>query len=109
MLRPCWSVKVLLRESIRAGEPGWAMAVVFLLDRFFYMVDGSDTLLKIAKALHRRHPGTPVAPQMVIRQARVYLNTGEMVVLVPNLKSVVSVVLNSRKQAEGRGGEGGGG
>ncbi|XP_062864817.1 alpha-protein kinase 1 [Trichomycterus rosablanca] len=69
---------VLLRESIRAREPGWSMSVVFLLDRFFYLVDGSHTLLKIAKALHRRYPETPVAPQIVIRQARVYLNAGKL-------------------------------
>lgn len=64
-----------------AGEPAWAMAVIFLLDRFLYWIDGSHTLLKIATALHTHYPETPVAPQIIIRQARVYLNTGEGLVL----------------------------
>lgn len=67
-----------LRASIKAGQPAWAMAVIFLLDRFLYWLDRSHTLLKIAKTLHRLYPRTPVAPQIVIRQARVYLNNGKL-------------------------------
>ncbi|KAK3507696.1 hypothetical protein QTP70_033958, partial [Hemibagrus guttatus] len=67
-----------LRVSIIAAEPAWAMSTVFLLDRFLYWIDGSHTLLKIAKALHMRYPETPIAPQIIIRQARVYLNTGKL-------------------------------
>lgn len=64
-----------------AGEAAWAMSVIFLLDRFLYWIDGSHTLLRIAKALHTRYPEIPIAPQIIIRQARVYLNTGEVIVL----------------------------
>ncbi|XP_076866648.1 alpha-protein kinase 1 [Brachyhypopomus gauderio] len=67
-----------LRASILAAEPEWAMSVIFLVDRFLYRIDSSHTLLKIAKALHRRYPETPIAPQVVIRQARIYLNTGKL-------------------------------
>ncbi|KAI5607353.1 alpha-protein kinase 1 [Silurus asotus] len=69
---------VSLKASIMAAEPAWAMSIIFLLDRFFYWTDNSHTLLKIAKALHIRYPETPVAPQIIIRQARVYLNTGKL-------------------------------
>uniref|UniRef100_A0A3B1IE49 Alpha kinase 1 n=1 Tax=Astyanax mexicanus TaxID=7994 RepID=A0A3B1IE49_ASTMX len=67
-----------LKSSIVGAEPLWAMSVVFLVDRFLYWKDSSHTLLKIAKALHRNYPETPVAPQVIIRQARVYLNTGKL-------------------------------
>lgn len=59
-----------------AQEAQSALAVVFLVDRFIYWTDESSRLLKITKLLHRRHPDTPIAPQLVIRQARVYLNSG---------------------------------
>ncbi|KAF4111709.1 alpha-protein kinase 1 [Onychostoma macrolepis] len=67
-----------LRDSIAAEEPEWAVAVVFLLDRLLYWMDGSRVLLKIAKALHKRYPDVPIAPQVIIRQARVHLNTGKL-------------------------------
>ncbi|XP_069578865.1 alpha-protein kinase 1 [Brachyistius frenatus] len=68
----------LLKASITAQEAHSALAVVFLVDRFLYWTDESSRLLKIAKRLHRRHPDTPIAPQLVIRQARVYLNSGKL-------------------------------
>ncbi|KAG7240130.1 hypothetical protein INR49_027985 [Caranx melampygus] len=68
----------VLKASIVAQEAGTALAVVFLVDRFLYWTDESSRLLKITKLLHRRHPDTPVAPQLVIRQARVYLNSGKL-------------------------------
>ncbi|XP_012716952.2 alpha-protein kinase 1 [Fundulus heteroclitus] len=68
----------LLRTSIRAQEPHTSLAVVFLVDRFLYWTDESSRLLKITKLLHKRHPDTPVAPQLVIRQARVFLNSGKL-------------------------------
>uniref|UniRef100_A0A674EAS9 Alpha kinase 1 n=1 Tax=Salmo trutta TaxID=8032 RepID=A0A674EAS9_SALTR len=68
----------LLKASILAREPQWAASVVFLMDRFLYWTDESSRLLKITKLLHRHYPGTPIAPQLVIRQARVYLNDGKL-------------------------------
>lgn len=68
----------VLKASIVAQEAGTALAVVFLVDRFLYWTDESSRLLKITKVLHRRHPDTPVAPQLVIRQARVYFNSGKL-------------------------------
>ncbi|XP_035799814.2 alpha-protein kinase 1 isoform X2 [Amphiprion ocellaris] len=67
-----------LKASITAQEARSALAVVFLVDRFLYWSDESSRLLKIAKLLHRRHPYEPIAPQLVIRQARVYLNSGKL-------------------------------
>lgn len=66
----------VLKASIMAQDAHMALAVVFLVDRFLYWTDESSRLLKITKLLHRCHPDTPVAPQLVIRQARVYLNSG---------------------------------
>ncbi|KAM7377594.1 hypothetical protein PAMA_014074 [Pampus argenteus] len=68
----------VLKASIMAQEAHTALAVVFLVDRFLYWTDESSRLLKITKLLHRRHPDTPVAPQLVIRQARVYFNSGKL-------------------------------
>ncbi|XP_020789434.1 alpha-protein kinase 1 [Boleophthalmus pectinirostris] len=68
----------LLKASIQSQEPVCALAVVFLVDRFLYWTDESSRLLKITKLLHKLHPEAPVAPQLVIRQARVYLNSGKL-------------------------------
>lgn len=68
----------VLKASIMAQDAHMALAVVFLVDRFLYWTDESSRLLKITKLLHRCHPDTPVAPQLVIRQARVYLNSGKL-------------------------------
>ncbi|XP_032400661.1 alpha-protein kinase 1 [Etheostoma spectabile] len=72
------SLLAVLKASIAAQEARTALAVVFLVDRFLYWTDESRRLLKITKLLHRRHPDTPVAPQLVIRQARVYVNSGKL-------------------------------
>ncbi|XP_061921331.1 alpha-protein kinase 1 isoform X1 [Entelurus aequoreus] len=68
----------LLQASIVAKEAHAALAVIFLVDRFFYWTDESDRLLEITKLLHKRYPDAPVAPQLVIRRARVYLNSGKL-------------------------------
>ncbi|XP_026106598.1 alpha-protein kinase 1 [Carassius auratus] len=81
---------VFLRDSIAADEPEWALAVVFLVDRLLYWMDGSHVLLKIAKALHKRYPDVPIAPQVIIRQARVYLNTGKLQKAEVILSSLIS-------------------
>ncbi|XP_056432102.1 alpha-protein kinase 1 [Gadus chalcogrammus] len=68
----------LLKAAILAWETCEALAVVFLVDRFLYWSDESPRLLSLTKRLHRRQPGAPVAPQLVLRQARVYLNSGKL-------------------------------
>ena len=68
--------QAVLKASIVAREASTALAVVFLVDRYLYWTDESTRLLKITKLLHRCRPDTPVAPQLIIRQARVYLNSG---------------------------------
>ncbi|XP_034020145.1 alpha-protein kinase 1 [Thalassophryne amazonica] len=68
----------LLKASIMAQEARRALAVVFLVDRFLYWIDESSRLLKITKLVHKHQRDAPVAPQLVIRQARVYLNSGKL-------------------------------
>uniref|UniRef100_W5MHT8 Alpha kinase 1 n=1 Tax=Lepisosteus oculatus TaxID=7918 RepID=W5MHT8_LEPOC len=67
-----------LKAAIVAGDSVSALSAAFLIDRFLYWVDASHKLLQIAKALHKRYPTTPVAPQLVIRQARLSVNTGKL-------------------------------
>uniref|UniRef100_A0A672GPC9 Alpha-protein kinase 1-like n=1 Tax=Salarias fasciatus TaxID=181472 RepID=A0A672GPC9_SALFA len=68
----------LLKSSILAQEARSALAVVFLMDRFIYWIDESSRLLKIAKLLHKHWRDAPIAPQLVIRQARVHFNSGKL-------------------------------
>ncbi|XP_041635383.1 alpha-protein kinase 1 [Cheilinus undulatus] len=68
----------VLKTSIMAHEACTALAVIFLVDRFLYWTDESSRLLKITRLLHIHYPNTPMAPQLVIRQARVYLNSGKL-------------------------------
>lgn len=65
-----------LKASILAGDGDTAAAILFLSDRLLYGLDLSGQLLRVAKGLHRRWPATPMAPQMLIRQARVSVNSG---------------------------------
>uniref|UniRef100_UPI0037E9AA87 alpha-protein kinase 1 n=1 Tax=Semicossyphus pulcher TaxID=241346 RepID=UPI0037E9AA87 len=81
----------VLKASIVAQEACTALAVIFLVDRFLYWTDESSRLLKITRLLHRRHPETPVAPQLVIRQARVYLNSGKL----QKAEYILSSLINS--------------
>ncbi|XP_054914542.1 alpha-protein kinase 1 [Poeciliopsis prolifica] len=68
----------LLKSSIMAQEPQTSLAVIFLVDRFLYWADESTRLLKITKLLNRLYPDQPIAPQLIIRQARVFLNSGKL-------------------------------
>lgn len=69
-------LQVTLKASILARDCATAAAIVFLSDRPLYGLDLSAQLLQVAKGLHRLWPDTPMAPQVVIRQARVAVNTG---------------------------------
>uniref|UniRef100_A0A8C7Y723 Uncharacterized protein n=1 Tax=Oryzias sinensis TaxID=183150 RepID=A0A8C7Y723_9TELE len=71
-------LQALLKASIMVDEAPTALAVILLVDRFLYWTDQSSQLLKIARLLHKAHPETPIAPQLVIRQSRVYLNSGKL-------------------------------
>uniref|UniRef100_A0A8C5LYP3 Alpha kinase 1 n=1 Tax=Leptobrachium leishanense TaxID=445787 RepID=A0A8C5LYP3_9ANUR len=69
---------VYLKASITVADSATAAAVVFLIDRFLYWADASTRLLRVAKALHELWPHTPLAPQVVIRQARISANSGKL-------------------------------
>ncbi|NWS21264.1 ALPK1 kinase, partial [Pachyramphus minor] len=69
---------VYLKSSIMVKDCATASAVVFLIDRFLYWIDASSKLLRIAKGLHRLHPTAPISPQVLIRQARLAVNSGKL-------------------------------
>ncbi|XP_014640075.1 PREDICTED: alpha-protein kinase 1 [Ceratotherium simum simum] len=79
-----------LRASIRARDGATAAAIVFLSDRLLYGLDASRPLLRVAKGLHRLQPAVPIAPQVVIRQARVSVNAGKLLKAEYILSSLIS-------------------
>ncbi|XP_008565450.1 PREDICTED: alpha-protein kinase 1 [Galeopterus variegatus] len=79
-----------LRASILAQDCAVAAAIVFLMDRFLYGLDVSGELLQVAKGLHKLQPATPVAPQVVIRQARVSVNSGKLLKAEYILSNLIS-------------------
>ncbi|XP_060042189.1 alpha-protein kinase 1 isoform X3 [Erinaceus europaeus] len=79
-----------LKASILAGDCATAAAVVFLSDRFLYGLDASGPLLQVAKGLHRWQPATPIAPQVVIRQARLAVHSGKLLKAEYILSSLIS-------------------
>ncbi|XP_028599847.2 alpha-protein kinase 1 [Podarcis muralis] len=81
---------VCLKASITSRDYVTAAAIVFLIDRFLYWVDGSSQLLRIAKRLHELQPTTPIAPQLVIRQARVSVNSGKLLKAEYILSSLIN-------------------
>ncbi|XP_059551480.1 alpha-protein kinase 1 isoform X1 [Myotis daubentonii] len=81
---------VSLKAAILDGDGATAAAVLFLSDRLLYGLDASRPLLRVAKALHRRWPSTPLAPQLAIRQARVALNAGKLLKAEVILSSLIS-------------------
>ncbi|XP_075056603.1 alpha-protein kinase 1 isoform X2 [Mixophyes fleayi] len=81
---------VFLKASIVVADSGTAAAIVFLIDRFLYWADASRRLLSVAKALHKIWPSTPIAPQVVIRQARISVNSGKLLKAEYILSSLIS-------------------
>ncbi|CAO2600018.1 Alpha-protein kinase 1 [Lemmus lemmus] len=79
-----------LRASILVRDCAAAAAIVFLMDRFLYGLDVSGKLLQVAKGLHKLQPATPIAPQVVIRQARVSVNSGKLLKAEYILSSLIS-------------------
>ncbi|KAM5192498.1 alpha-protein kinase 1 isoform 2-T3 [Mantella aurantiaca] len=83
-------VEVFLKACIKVCDSASAAAIVFLIDRFLYWADASTRLLSVAKALHKLWPSTPIAPQVVIRQARISVNTGKLLKAEYILSSLIS-------------------
>ncbi|KAM4051622.1 alpha-protein kinase 1 isoform 1-T2 [Anomaloglossus baeobatrachus] len=81
---------VILKACIRVHDSCTAAAVVFLIDRFLYWADASTRLLSVAKVLHKIWPSTPIAPQVVIRQARISVNSGKLLKAEYILSSLIS-------------------
>ncbi|NXA61556.1 ALPK1 kinase, partial [Mohoua ochrocephala] len=79
-----------LKASILVKDCATASAVVFLIDRFLYWIDASSRLLRVAKALHRLHPGAPISPQVLIRQARLAVNAGKLLKAEYILSSLIN-------------------
>ncbi|XP_050176632.1 alpha-protein kinase 1 [Myiozetetes cayanensis] len=81
---------VYLKASIMVKDCTTASAVVFLIDRFLYWIDASSKLLRIAKGLHRLHPTAPISPQVLIRQARLAVNSGKLLKAEYILSSLIN-------------------
>ncbi|NXF48746.1 ALPK1 kinase, partial [Oceanites oceanicus] len=81
---------VYLKASIMVKDCITATAIVFLIDRFLYWIDASSKLLQIAKGLHRLQPTTPISPQVLIRQARLSVNTGKLLKAEYILSSLIN-------------------
>ncbi|XP_009700774.1 PREDICTED: alpha-protein kinase 1 [Cariama cristata] len=81
---------VYLKASIMVKDCVTATAIVFLIDRFLYWIDASSKLLQIAKGLHRLQPTTPISPQVLIRQARLSVNTGKLLKAEYILSSLIN-------------------
>uniref|UniRef100_A0A8D1SN47 Alpha-type protein kinase domain-containing protein n=1 Tax=Sus scrofa TaxID=9823 RepID=A0A8D1SN47_PIG len=79
-----------LKASILVRDCATASAIVFLSDRFLYGLDVSSELLRVAKGLHKLQPATPIAPQVVIRQARVSMHSGKLLKAEYILSSLIS-------------------
>lgn len=79
-----------LEACVRARDCRTAAAIVFLSDRLLYGLDVSGHLLQVAKGLHRLQPATPIAPQVVIRQARISVNSGKLLKAEYILSSLIS-------------------
>nr|XP_032824900.1 alpha-protein kinase 1 isoform X1 [Petromyzon marinus] len=67
-----------LWRAVAEDDTLGAACACLALDRSAYWADASGPLLRVVRALHRRSPDTPLAPQIVIRQARVYVNDGQL-------------------------------
>ncbi|XP_069782299.1 alpha-protein kinase 1 isoform X2 [Narcine bancroftii] len=81
---------VFLKASVSVGDYASAAATVFLIDRFLYWVDASSKLLQVAKGLHKRCMEIPIAPQVVVRQARVSVNSGKLLKAEYILSSLIN-------------------
>ncbi|XP_036892176.1 alpha-protein kinase 1 isoform X2 [Sturnira hondurensis] len=81
---------VSLKASILAGDYATAAAILFVSDRLLYGLDASRQVLQVAKGLHRRRPAAPMAPQLVVRQARVSVNAGKLLKAEYILSSLIS-------------------
>lgn len=81
---------VFLKACIKVHDSCTAAAIVFLIDRFLYWADASTRLLSVAKVLHKIWPSTPIAPQVVIRQARISVNSGKLLKAEYILSSLIS-------------------
>ncbi|KAG8592930.1 hypothetical protein GDO81_000676 [Engystomops pustulosus] len=83
-------ILVFLKACILVHDSCTAAAIVFLIDRFLYWADASTRLLSVAKVLHKIWPSTPIAPQVVIRQARISVNSGKLLKAEYILSSLIS-------------------
>ncbi|KFQ19148.1 Alpha-protein kinase 1, partial [Merops nubicus] len=81
---------VYLKASIMVKDFVTAAGIVFLIDRFLYWIDASSKLLQIAKGLHRLQPTIPISPQVLIRQARLSVNTGKLLKAEYILSSLIN-------------------
>lgn len=67
-----------LNFALESEEYRMALSIAFVVDRFVYWRDGSSALLNIVDQIQKLAPSIPVAPQLVIRKARVMKDNGDL-------------------------------
>ncbi|KAL8587125.1 hypothetical protein ACOMHN_026093 [Nucella lapillus] len=69
---------VSLHFAMESHNYQMAAALIFTIDRALYRLGWSKPLLQVVKDLHGVSPGTAVAPQVTLRQARVKKDQGDL-------------------------------
>ncbi|CAH1777725.1 unnamed protein product [Owenia fusiformis] len=77
-LKECDVLMECVDSAIDSDDFPTAAAALFLIDRFMYWFGGSPTLLRLIATIEESSPDTPIAPQIMIRKARVKKDRGQL-------------------------------
>ena len=66
-------------------------ALAFIMDRYAYLHGTSKDLLALVDYIQEKSPATPIAPQMVVRKARLIKNDGDLQGIVLSTTEFLSV------------------
>ena len=70
--------KECLHHAVKENNYDTVAALVFVMDRFSYWQGSSHKTLELVDYLKTNSPVTPIAPQLLIRKARVMKNAGNL-------------------------------
>ena len=73
-------------HAVKEKKYSTVAALVFVMDRFTYWQGMSQRTLQLIEYLKTNSPGTPIAPQLLIRNVRIMKNAG-------NLQGIIFVSL----------------
>ena len=85
-----------LFHALQLKKYNTVAALVFVMDRFSYWQGSSGTSLRIVKYLETYSPETAIAPQLVMRKARVMKNRGDL----QGMGRLLSVSLNAHPSSK---------